>query len=240
MKKRPLLIWILLTLHLLEPIFKTFILGLMNETSLMDTLRMTTTYGLKGSLEYWLLFPIGGVALILMRNWSFWIFVGVQAYSIINLATYQITSLPSTSANPQLASLALVFANTVFLFYVFAPEVRDLFFDSHLRRWEARERHRLTIPCSLKTTPEAEAIDIEIKDISDTGAFVLAPLSLEREVPVEVIFKFYNLHYHLQAKIVSAHEIAGDKGLGIQFQFKNLEERLHLKRLIKAIELLGL
>lgn len=240
MKHRPLLIWTIVLIHFCEPLLKTALLSLMNSVPLMDIIRDSQVHGMRETMEYWLLFPIGGIALLLMRNWSFWLFIGVQAYSIIALATQNAHSLAQASANPHLATLALVFANVIFIFYIFAPNIRDLFFDSHTRRWEVRSRHRLTIPCSLKMEGQTEHIEVEIKNISETGAFILAPLDLPREEPVLMHFKFYNLHFTTWAKIVHAHEIAGEKGLGVQFQFLDLAERLNMKKLNKALELLGL
>lgn len=240
MKQRPLLIWTIVIIHFLEPILKTGLLSVMTSNPLLDVIRDSESYGMRQMLEYWLLFPIGGIALLLMRNWSFWVFIGVQAYSIIALATQESYSLAQASANPYLATIALVFANAIFIFYVFAPNIRDLFFDPHTRRWEVRARHRLTIPCSLKIEDKTDHIEVEIKNISETGAFIVAPLNIERDEPVLMHFKFYNLHFTIWAKIVHAHEIAGEKGLGVQFQFADLNERLQIKRLNKALELLGL
>ncbi len=240
MQRRPVLVWVLIILHFLEPIIKTLALGLLNEASPLEIIQLSTTHGIQEILEYWLLFPMGGLALYLMRNWSFWVFIGVQAYSIIALASHQNHALPSASASPHIASLALVFANAVFLLYVFLPSIRDLFFDSHIRRWEVRSRHRLTIPCSLKIEGKDEHIECEIKNISETGAFLFAPLEIDRDLPITLHFNFYHLHFTIAAKIMSAHETDGQKGLGVQFIFVDLAERLHMKRLNKALELLGL
>lgn len=51
MQRRPVLVWVLIVLHFLEPIIKTLAIGLLNEASPLEVIQLTTTYGVQEALN---------------------------------------------------------------------------------------------------------------------------------------------------------------------------------------------
>lgn len=240
MKKRPLLIVILGLLHIFEPISKIIYFKIKTGFSFSIILyNILALDHFTGIFEFWFLFPIGGIALLLVKRWSFPIFVFVQIYSIYTHLSYQKYNWPYVSEKPHITSVLLLLFNLLFIIYVFLPDIRKLFFNPRLRWWEPKPRYTIKIPCIVTLPSDNSKKPGEIINISETGAFVNAPLDYKFDDIIHINFTFYNLDYYLKARVANVHTINGVDGLGIQFKFNHIGERLYLRRLTKALNLLN-
>jgi hypothetical protein len=131
MKERPLLITVVAFMHILEPLFKIFYFQTKTNFDLSIILSNVTTFeaiGLKGLIDFWLIFPLAGIALLSVKKYAWYFFVTTQAYSIVTHLTYESFSWPYFSEVPFFSSVLLILTNLFLIVYVSVPEIRMLFF----------------------------------------------------------------------------------------------------------------
>ncbi len=235
MKKKPLLFITIATLHFIEPLIK--ILYFKATTPFSYTTILSNIFSISGPkelFEFWLLFPIGGLALMGVKKWSYPVFVGVQVYSIYSHLTYQSFNWPYVSQIPFLSSLALLVINILIIGYFLLPSVREPFFNKGMRWWETKTRFHCHIPC-LATLFSQRTAECEILNISETGAFLNVRDFVEIGSMIQLDFKYNEHIIKIDAHIASHHSFNHEKGLGVRFKFNNIWEHLAVRRMIKAI-----
>jgi len=237
MKKRPLLFVLLGILHLLEPIGK--LLYFKWDTGLdwniiIDNLAQME--GFKNIFDFWMLFPLGGIALLMVKAWTYPLFVGVQVYSVINHLLYEKYTWPYLSERPFLGAILLLSFNLLIIIYFSLPMVRRPFFDRRMRWWESRPRYGGEIPCLVELTGLHKSFTSKIFNISEGGAFVEKVPGLSLGETVKIKFSLHNFSFDLTGKIVNSHQINAIDGFGLQFFFTNTSERADIKKFIKELK----
>jgi hypothetical protein len=236
MKQRPLLFIILGILHLIEPLSKILFFRINThfpiDVILSNVLQIS---GLREIFEFWFLFPIGGLALLGVKKWSYPVFVGVQAYSLLTHLTYKAYTWPYVDQVPQWPSLVLLMCNIGIIIYFALPDVRRPFFDSSIRWWEPKERISLKLPCTLNLNIENKLIDAEILNISHSGAFIKYDERIENLQSITVNICINDMALSLKSVIISKHSFKGQQGLGVKFVYTNIWENLYMRKMIKAI-----
>lgn len=74
-----------------------------------------------------------------------------------------------------------------------------------------------------------------IKNISLSGAFIMAPNHLLNFKEVEIDFKIGIKHFELIGDIVSKHETNGIVGFGVQFRFGGIGGMLNNREMMKEV-----
>src|SRR3989339_103143 len=116
MKQKPVLIIILAIFHFLQPFINIVYLKLTTHYDFfMIFQNLLELDGVKSLFDFWLLFPLGGLALLLVRKWSFFIFVFVQFYSIYLHLFYEKYTWPYVSEHPLSFSIILLIFNIFFI-----------------------------------------------------------------------------------------------------------------------------
>lgn len=236
MKNRPLLFVIIAIAHFIEPLIKilyfkvttpfTFSTIISNIGQIQNTREM---------LEFWFLFPIGGLALMGVKRWSYPVFVGVQIYSLWTHLTYEKFTWPYVSEVPFASSLLLIFFNTLIIIYFALPAVRQPFFDKKIRWWETRTRYETFLPVAFSLPTQNDFFQGEILNISQTGVFIKHNKVFEQNSNITLIFKHNNTSITLLGKVSSHHAFKGKRGIGVKFEFQNIWENLLVRKIIKDI-----
>ena len=158
MKERPLLIIVMAILHILEPLFKIFYFKTKTNFDLSIILSNVTTFetiGMKGLIDFWLIFPFAGIALLSVKKYAWYFFVLTQAYSIVTHLTYERFSWPYFSEVPFFLTVLLIVTNFFLIIYVSEPKIRMLFFEKNNRWWETNTRYKFIHPIKFwHTNPE--------------------------------------------------------------------------------------
>lgn len=237
MKNRPLLFIVLSLLHLIEPLIKIFYFKA--QTGFPFSLIMENIVqidGAKSFFDFWLLFPLAGVALISVRKWSYPIFVGVQAYSIWNHLAYTSYTWPYVAKNPHLFSLMILSINVMIILYFMLPDVRRPFFDKDIRWWEHRVRYNMSFPISFTKGDPNKLYDAQVLNISLSGAFLDYQ---EHHVSVgdliRVICVYEGESALVNAEVVSRHQYLGVQGIGIKFRYDNLWDNLAMRKVMRKV-----
>jgi len=239
MKYRPLVILIIGLLHLIEPLTKVVYLRIVSDFSFLEVLH--NIFSIRNPIkifEFWLLFPIGGFALLSIRKWSLPVFFTVQFYSIYTHLLYQKFTWPYVSETPLYSSMFLLVFNIGIMIYFLLPEVRRPFFDRKVRWWEPKTRFKIKIPCTLFIQETLESKECDIFNISQTGAFISSGWGLRELEKITLRFKFMNLHFSLAGKVVNTHSVDGTEGFGVKFNYQSIWQNFRMQRLLFALRLL--
>jgi hypothetical protein len=236
MKNRPILFIVIAILHLIEPLMKVLYFKMTTPFSLSTIAsNIASISGTRELFEFWFLFPLGGIALLGVKRWSYPVFVGVQIYSLWSHILYERFTWPYVSEIPFYSSLALLMMNVAIIIYFAFPDVRKPFFDRSIRWWETSPRYIQHLPITFSLTNPDILSDGEILNISRTGAFVACREVLETGTIIALNLAVADTALSLKAEIVSTHSFEGVRGIGIKFRFTNIWEDLAMRKLLRHV-----
>ncbi len=222
-KKRPLGYTILSILFLIEPIIK--IVHLKIVTGFSISVLINTILGWKNMIqvvEYFLLFPLAGVALFKIRRFSYVLLIMIQVYGLLKIFSFEPYSWPYFTKEPILLILGFVVVNLFVLLYLLHPQNRKPFFDATIRWWESKTRYMVDFPCqchSVTTEGEVgkESFDLKVLNISQSGAFIKGD-QYKKGDQVQLSFQLLDKLYSLNGTVMSVHPFKDSMGMGIQFK----------------------
>ena len=236
MKHRPLVFILIALFHIIEPLIKLAYFKATTPFSLGTIItNIAQIHSIKEIIEFWFLFPIGGLALLGVKRWSYPIFVGVQLYNIYGHMTYEKYTWPYVSEIPFASGIILLFINSLIIIYFALPDVRRPFFDRSMRWWETRTRYAIKIPMTFTHSNPNQLLDGLIENISETGLFVNHKNIIDVGSEIKVNISFNELAITLKAKVVSHHAFKGQRGMGVQLDFENIWEKLYYRKMIHEI-----
>jgi hypothetical protein len=236
MKKRPLLFIVLGTIQIIEPLIK--ILWLKIESQMPWAVvfdNVSNMEGLKNLFEFWLIFPLAGLAILQVKSWSYLIFMGLQLYSIITHLLYEKYTWPYVSERPFFYTFVLLAMNFALVVYFSLPKARRPFFDRRMRWWEAKPRYGAEIPCELDIIAPNGHMKSRILNISHTGAFIESKPGLKVGQDLKVTFHHYDDSFSLNGRIVNFHLVNGLEGFGLEFYFLDREEDRRMAKYINKL-----
>ena len=240
MKQKPLFFIILGVLHLLEPFSKILFFKSSTDFSLITIFNNVLAMGdpLK-FFEFWFLFPLGGVALISVKNWSYPLFYLVQGYSVFSHLSYQSYHWPYLAKTPFWSSLTLLAINLVLMTYFLLPKVRQPFLDKRFRWWETNKRFYLgvlaTVWCHNDTDKTIKSVKLD--NISLTGCLIIGELGAKFD-EINIKFEVTGVEYMLKGSKVRESEFQGVSRTAYRFNSVG-KERKKLKKLIKCLKIIG-
>tara|TARA_R110002072_G_scaffold64203_9_gene159962 strand:+ start:2340 stop:3101 length:762 start_codon:yes stop_codon:yes gene_type:complete len=236
MKKRPLIFIILATVHILEPLIKILYFKMIVPFDFSTI--VSNIWAISSPIEifeFWFLFPIGGIALLGVKKWSYPVFVGVQIYNIYAHITYEKFTWPYVSEVPLMSSLILLVVNTAIIFYFTLPEVRKPFFNKNMRWWETRTRYNKIIPISVKLNNPNQFFDCQILNISTTGVFIDLRESISNGSVIELNLVYKDQDITIKGIKVSEHAVNNIRGIGVQFEYQNIYEKYIMRKIVRMI-----
>lgn len=238
MKNKPILFQILCLLMFMEPLFKILSFKLSTgfawQTIIENILQME---GLKNIFEFWILFPLGGLALIRIRKWSYLLFIAVQLYSLITILTYKSYQWPYISERPLISTIFVLILNLGLIFYFLLPDIRRPFFDKKERWWEPKTRYSCTIPCAINFGSDKAIFNCHIHNISQTGMFLSGPIELMLQNKISIDFKILDEYFSFKGEVVSRHSVDGIDGHGVKINLRGIKDYFAIRKLITHLKL---
>jgi len=195
MKNKPLIFTILSILCFIEPIIKILYFKAMTD---FDFVVIFANLKARNSfievIDFWLIFPIAGLLILKLRKWSYFSFMGILAYIIYNILTYEKYTWPYNSDSPFMYHYLVALTSTAVFLYFLSPKAREPFFDRRIRWWEPKTRYNVQITCKLHG--DHVVFPSEILNISQTGAFVMESSYLKVGDKLLMQFNFLGQLYH--------------------------------------------
>lgn len=215
MFRKPWPIVVLATLHILEPAFKVLFYSLlwdMPARSFLTYMQFQST-----PLEIYLFFfafPLAGLAILAVKNWSLPAFFSIQAITLASGFYFHV-------ASPKTFPIALITAVTVVnilaVTYVLVPTVRLTYTDPSLRWWESKPRFIVDWAATL--LQGKSKLKAHVCNISEGGVFLetSSKTKLTATDAVQVEFEFDGVAFSLAGRIRHYSAATRSPKYGIQF-----------------------
>ena len=236
--KKPKSLYLLATLLMCEPIIKIFYLKF--QTNFTWDILFRTVFGIEGflnNIEFWAIFPLASIALISVRSWSFFFFIGLQFYSLFQLFTYEKFTWPYVAENPHISSSLLVFFNTCLIAYFLIPENRRPYWNASRRLWRNTSRYATSIKSSFSY--KDKDCESTITNISKTGAYFTTKEKLEVGHTMRVSVELTGKVEVLDAIVRRAQDTAHKNyfGYGIEFIFHGKKQKHEFKNFVEDLNI---
>jgi hypothetical protein len=229
MKQRPWPIILLSLFHVIAPIGNIVMNAFISGVDLRFFIRVLLAPENLTTLLVFTLVPlIGAVLIYICKRWSYYLYIalmmipfGYSLHSYFSSATIMMT-------------VALVFfyiVNMLVVGYFLLPAVRRLYFDPRLRWWETKPRYQADFQCHVDF--QGQQHWVEIKNISEGGAFLEAPSDFAEGSELKLFFKDSQGVLQLNGFIVYKRRQAP---MGYGFKFDKASSRQpRLKELIQKL-----
>jgi hypothetical protein len=235
MKNKPLIYKFLSILFLIEPIIKILYFKAATKFDFQLIFEnLASRSSPRDIFDFWLIFPIGGLALIKIRNWSYFVFLSVLGYLVFSFFTYESYTWPYYSDSPLLYHYAVVFLSLVIFIIFLIPDVREPFFNRSIRWWDTKTRYTADIKCKILDANNAH--DGLILNISQTGAFLQESAPLKVGDQMTLAFDFKGFQMSIPFRVVSKHAAGKYHGYGVEFQSSSFLDQIKLVRFLNRLK----
>lgn len=230
MEKRPWPIILLAFFHLTEPLVKLLFYSWYWNVPITRFFHyMMSGKDVVETFIFLFAFPIAGIAIFAVKNWSLPVFFGVQAITVVN-HVYDAIHTPHVFP-PWLMGIFSAL-NFLVVTYFLLPAVRLAYTDASVRWWEARPRFYVSwsglVRQGGKDTP------INIGNIAEGGIFgvVRPPVDIDPALPVQVSFVVEDQHFSLLGRIRHQFVDEGNVRFGVQFWEVTNDDQKRLKKVV--------
>jgi len=228
-KCRPWAIIILGYLHILYPIISLLVIDIV--LSGTPEFLFSEFYAGWRSVMFFTLIPLGGVAILAMKQWSYpfvllaW---GINFYTtVIDYGEAPSTRMIGLTALQNLLGLVVVM-------YFLIPNVKSVYYNPRVRWWEHKPRYFFNLPCKVSV---GDAIhEARILDISHGGVFINAPLDVNLSSKIKVLLEDERENLEIEGTVVHRRKEADDAGYGIQFSRLDSKTKKWLRDRITTLE----
>lgn len=235
-QRRTIPFYVLGTLLLIEPLIK--ILFFKFDTGFDFQTVFDTIFSIKNPVkvvEFWLLFPVAGLALFRSSAYSLFVFAGVYLYSMYAYFSYEKFSWPYVQETPHFSANLILFFNTALLIYFLIPENLKPFSNKTLFAFKRPERMSTMFETVFKFNNKNLAATVI--NISDSGVMISLKNELIGSGYMELIVGSQALSCQLIREVDSAKD--GIHNYGLKFNFRDKDEKSYLKDYISSINLKG-
>lgn len=236
MNHKPWPLLILAFIHLIEPLskiaFYSFFFTLSPYSVVSQVIENSTALQL---FEFFLLFPIAGLAILAVKKWSLYVFALVQIW-VLTINIPYLIELYQTNQLWLFASFAsFTVLNISIVSYLLVPAVRIAYLDPRVRWWESKSRYNVNIDCVI-----ANKIVGTIKNISESGAFIKSNNALvtSSNVPLDFQFSSPSINFHLKTNVLILHKfnVNNTEGYGARFIGLSKDNMHSIKALVKFLD----
>ena len=221
--------WIMIVIgicHLLEPVAKIVYYSiLLNINPFELTVQQFHNFRIFHILNFFLTFPIAGIAILSVKKWSLPVFLLAQAIVIGDF----LFKVPAFYESGQFAIITssgiFYFINIVLVTYFLGSSLKIAYLDPKVRWWESSPRYIINIP------GKSDFENLTVNDLSLTGAYITVD-----EIPLsEFMLSFEVETENIAIQCQPVHEIKLYEQSGCGVQFINPDKK-KLKRIIKKLE----
>jgi hypothetical protein len=230
MKRRPWPIIILALFHIFAPIGNILVNAWLAKVNFNFYLKVLLAPENRMTLIVFTLVPIAGAVLIyICKKWSYWAYIALMTIPFgYSLMSY----LKSATLAMSVALVLFYFINMLVIGYFLLPAVRRLYFDPRMRWWETKPRYKADFQCQVEL--DGQQHWVEIKNISEGGAFLETASNFEEGTLLKIFFKDPQGVLNLDGEIVYKRN---QSPIGYGFRFdKASSKQPRLRELIKKLE----
>lgn len=227
MKQKPWFLVILGWLHIIAP-FGNFVLNaFLNDRSFSQQLAYWFEVLPPYFTAFYIVIPIiAGIAILLCRRWSYYVF-------LFCLVAYMISNIYSVMTNPNqaylIAFVVVSIIDIVLVAYFVVPIVQRVYFDEKIRWWESAERYHVNMKC------ETQGQSALIRNIAIGGALIEGvSLNFTRDEEISLQAHDEDLELEVRAKVVYADQRTPQK-YGLKFMDLSPSQEKSLKKYLQKL-----
>lgn len=234
MKTRPWPIVLLAIIHILGPVGNTFLSAQLQHLNPIAFLSAyIRTQSLWKLFDFFLIYPLAGLAIYACKKWSYPLFLAVSFYTVYS--NYLIWKIA-----PQIYPFALFGITTlldiVFVGYFLNSAVRAMYMNPRLRWWESKPRYLIGAPCTVRidgAADQAPEYTAEFADISENGIFLLnvRDSSLKEKQSILLNFTLLGQDYQSRGRVIHCRK----EGCGVIF-LHDKDTKKKLKALCRVLK----
>jgi len=235
MRRRPWPIFLLAWFHFLSPIGNFFFNA---HYVPVDYWTYFTAHfdevNLPGSIFFFLVPPMAGLAIYACKKWSFWVYL-VLMLMIVAFSYHSWQTRPEINS---IVPMVILFGiNVTLVAYFLIPAVRTLYFDPRLRWWETKPRYSVDYSADVKSGDNQATA--HILNLSESGLFLTVKQGKAPEdgARIDVTFKDQGTSYTVVGTAIH-HQRQREMGIGVQFIHTSDSTR-SLKFLTRKLETEG-
>ena len=235
MKNKPLIFTVLSVLCFIEPLIKVLYFKASTHFDfaiIFENLKARNTF--VEVVDFWLIFPMAGMLIMRLRKWTYYSFMAVLAYINYNIFTYEKYTWPYNSDSPFMYNYVVSLASVAVFVYFLSPKVRETFFEKRVRWWEPKARYNVHISCKLQSSNLT--FPSNIMNLSQSGAFVADSKYMKVGDKLEMEFNFLGQTIHVPVQVMNKHEVAGQSGFGLQFNFHSFRQSIMMTKVINVLK----
>ena len=226
----------LATLLFLEPLIK--IIYLKFQTGFDWNTLMRTIFSIEGfgnNFEFWVLFPLAGYALLSIKAWSFFFFIGLQIYSLFTYFTYEKFTWPYVSETPHVSSSLLLGINLLLVGYFMVPAYRRPYWNISKKLW--RNTSRFATQLKTKFRANGQDIATTITNISASGAYFTTDKQLPVGQVLELEMALFDRPEKIEAVIRRKQHLNEDTyyGYGVEFRYHSKEQQENMTFYVNSL-----
>lgn len=230
MKQRPWPILILAFFHVFAPLGNILINAWLAKVDLTRYFQVLLAPENRVTLLVFTVVPLVGAVLIyICRKWSYLAYIALMTIPFgFSLMSY----LKNATVAMTVALVVFYFINMLVIGYFLLPAVRRLYFDPRMRWWETKPRYKADFQSQVQF--EGQQHWVEIKNISEGGAFLETSSDFPEGTLLKIFFKDSQGVIHLDGQIVY-RRVQTPMGYGFKFD-KASSKQPRLKELIRKLE----
>lgn len=229
-------LYLLAALLFCEPLIKVMYLKF--STGFEWEILMRTIFSIEGfikNFEFWGIFPLAGYALLSVKSWSFFFFIGLQAYGLYAFMAYEKFTWPYVAQSPHVSSTLLLFLNLGLMTYLLIPAHLRPYWNASRRIWRNTTRFGTNLHTFFKY--KNNAINTTITNISETGAYFTSHEQLNIGDAITLEIPLNGKPKTIEAIVRRSQQTAHDDffGYGIEFNYKNKTDKLEVKEFVGTL-----
>ena len=231
MKTRPWPLVVVALAQILTPVVSIIMNALIYHQPVSIVIRAAMMDGPWKAFLFFALMPIGGIAIFLVKSWSYLVFLACLA--ITTFSNFQSWQQNSTQISMWIM-LAIFVMDCALVAYFLVPQVRTVYFNSRLRWWESRPRFTVNADCEIESAEGK--IRGTILNLSTGGLFLQPATELPKDAEIRVNFSFFLMQFSLKGKVV--HKAS--HGYGIEWMSPSFKDRMRLRQIESGMLALGI
>ncbi len=207
-------------LHILEPIFKIGFHSFVNNISPFVLFQFELDHStILTFIEEIALFPVAGILILLIRRWSYFLFLFIEAWIIFINARSVIALYENGQYVMFYSAVLITLINLLIILYFIFSTVKNSYHDPRLRWWESTPRYSVICKCKMSRVKYENFFETESINISESGILLKNISDFDAGQKVEMEMTLLSDSFFLRGDIVHKTTLPGNAvyGLGIKF-----------------------
>lgn len=185
------------------------------------------------------LMPLAGIAIFMMRRWSYAVFLVAQLWALYSNFNHWREGSSTLSFTGFLLVQGL---GVVLVSYFLLPAVRKTYFDPRMRWWESKPRYPLKADAEVEFEEgKCHGTVGQLLNLSEGGAFFAFPEEISMGRLLTLHFAVLGMPFEVKARVVHIREATGGATgywYGLQFEHTRRSWKT-FHDLAQALELIG-